>query len=516
MKSPEIPLGGGDASLKTRNVVLLLLLLAFAGYGAALNNYFFLDDTTGPYAGFLLSREPWRIFSENFDVIYMSRLWRPVVALSYVPNYLWGGLNPWSYHLVSTLLHAGCGVASYLIALRLTGRKQVALLTAVLGAMTMTKADAVMMLAHRTTLLGALFSLCSFLCYTRLLAAGWSRRDALLCAGCFLLGIFSYETTLALPGAFLGTGALLYGRAYLGKKRELALALALLALSGALILGLGLAGGGAVGAGDAAQGVALRGWHIARNLAAVVPIFVIPPFLLHYPTNSYHNVPLTFGWVEMAGTGLLALFTWLGFRLKEPAVLVGVLFFLVLAAPTTQVPWLYYPDAGAGQALMKLRWSVGKFSYLPCFGFYLAAGILLTRLYDSLKGSLPGAPLAWGAGLLLAWYLLFNWYWLQQRAGTWRAVGETGRKEVAALRARNLRIPPGTAVYQLNLAYYHRHAQALLRVLYRDPGLRVLDARDWRPGGPANNVFIIDPGSPGPTDLYIFRLAANAPPLRLR
>jgi len=508
MKLSEITFIRHEKNIKTWHVAFLMLLLAFVGYGVALKNYFFLDDTSAPYAGYILSREPLRLFTENFDVIYMSRLWRLVVSLSYVPNYLLSGLDPWSYYLVNILLHAGCGILTYLITLQLTKRKRIALLTAVLGAMTMIKADAVFMIAHRTTLLGAFFSLASFLAYTRLLTTDWEWKDAILCVSAYLLGIFSYETTLMLPAVFLGTAVILYGRTIFQRKYQLFLALALLVTSGALIICLGMIGNSSTGD---AHGVLLRIWHILRNILAVVPIFVIPPFLLHYD-NSYHSVPITYGWIEMVGTGLLFLLTWFGFRLKDKPVLIGVLFFVIMAVPTAQVHWYYYPDITSGLGYMNLRWSVGKFSYLSSFGIYMASGILISRLYAYLMERVGGViSVRWCAGLLLVCYIIFNGYWLFKRERTWQFVTSIGRTQVEALKALHLPISPETNVFVSHLAYYHHHAQALLRVLYKAPQLKVRDARDWQPGGPSNNLFIIENGSFFSPRLSVFRIGPNGP-----
>src|SRR6266568_2193003 len=150
----------------------LLLALAFFCYWRILDNYYFLDDTGGLFAGYLLSHDFSQIFHYNFDTIYMSRLWRVVDAASFVPNYLISGIEPWSYFLVNILLHFGCSLLCYLITRTISRDRWQALLTAVLFGICLNKADAVMMIAHRTTLLGAFFSLASFYCFTRALAEG--------------------------------------------------------------------------------------------------------------------------------------------------------------------------------------------------------------------------------------------------------------------------------------------------------------------------------------------------------
>jgi len=43
----------------------------------------------------------------------------PLTRLSWSLNYALGGLNPWGYHLVNVLLHAGNALAFYAVARRL-------------------------------------------------------------------------------------------------------------------------------------------------------------------------------------------------------------------------------------------------------------------------------------------------------------------------------------------------------------------------------------------------------------
>jgi len=495
-----------EQRLKGWHVALLMLALAFAGYWKVLGSYWFLDDTTAPFAGLVLSRDITKIFTYRFDVIYVTPIWRVMVALSYLPNYLISGLEPWSYHLVSILLHAGNGWLVFLIVRKLARSSRLALLVAFLFSVSLNKADAVMMIAHRTTLLGAFFALAALFFYACLVTDGFSWKRSAGCLLAFGAAVGSYETALVLPGVFFALGFLSQGRAYF-RSRQFLMAMILALAAALLIFHLDMGGENMVVREATLAGRLL---HMMRNVIAVLPTFVIPPFLLQPANELYYSEGTGFNWIEWSGLTMLLLLLGAGLATRERLAIFGLAFFLLIALPSAKVQWLFYPDPFT-MAVHKIRWSIGKFSYLSSFGLYLAGGVLLWRLFDWCASRLRNRlPFRVATGALLAGYLCFNVYWLHQRALTWDFISNLLREQITAVRALDLKISPDMVLYQYNFVIFGRHAQAIFRVLFQDPELDVRDLRDYRPDQPFNrnivlmaqrdrvHTFSLQPGMPSP------------------
>lgn len=184
--------------MRNRRALLLPGLLALVLYLPSLQGRFLYDDAvnvtenrslrSGAGLGAVLRHEPAR----------------PLLSLSFALNHALSGIEPWSYHLVNALLHAGN--ATLLASLFLwmaarSGRRDApggALLGACLFAATPMAVETVSYLSSRSTALCALFALASLRVAVEGLEAPRPRR-LLAALGLFVLALLTKEEAVVLP-----------------------------------------------------------------------------------------------------------------------------------------------------------------------------------------------------------------------------------------------------------------------------------------------------------------------------
>lgn len=417
----------------------------------------------------------------------MSPLWRVVAALSYVPNYLISGYDPWSYYLVNLLLHFANSALVYLIVKKLTGNKALSLLIAVLFSVSLNKADAVMMIAHRTTLMGAFFVLLSLLFYISIVLDGYTRKGFLYVLLFFVAALGSYETALVLPAVFVGFGVIYKGNSFF-KKELLLVNLAVITLVIALVwylnLGPATTGGSVITEPD----ILGKGYHIFRNVLSVFPSFIIPPFLLQSSNEAYHNATTYFGWIEYLSLALIIGIMIVNIRAGNKLIYFALIFFFFTAIPSAAPRWGYYPDY---RYVGDIRFSIGKYSYLSSLGFYIIVGVLVYQINTYLK-KLKKSFIKIASAFLLIAYLVFNIYWLYEREGMWDMVTKMAKRQIDSVQTLNLKVGAGMNIYvDRGFVLYHSHARSLLRVIYDNPDLNVQDVRDYQPGFVAGKSILL-------------------------
>ncbi|MDO8444711.1 MAG: hypothetical protein Q7T53_01165 [Deltaproteobacteria bacterium] len=504
-------------NLKDLYPAFLLFALAVACYWRMFDNYFYLDDTNGVFAGYLLSHDITKIFTYNFEAIYISPLRRVVVALSYIPNYLISGYDPWSYYLANLLLHFGNSLLVYLIVKKLSDNKNLALLTAVLFSTSLNKADAVMMIAHRTTLMGAFFALLSIFLYIRIIMEGYNRRLFLYTLLSFVAALGSYETGLVLPGIFIALGLVYKGRDFF-KKELLLVNASFLSLVIILVLFLGLQPGAAI----ADTSLVGRIYHIFRNVLAVFPSFIIPPFVLQQPNEAYHSITTYFGWIELFSLVLIGLIVTVNLRIRDRLVIFGLIFFLIMAIPTSSVNWAYYPE----YKFHRLRFSIGKYSYLSSFGYYIIAGTLLCKLYCYLSARCTRPHLIKAVSfLVLGTFIVFNISLLYHREKMWEFVAKMTKAQIDFLISLDIKQNHYHKIYSSgnDQFIYSKHVESLLRVIHKNTDITVQDfSKESKPeAGEKELLFITADGKMVAIDYdkkYLIKqseLPLKAPPFLL-
>lgn len=185
-------------------VFLILFLLAVLPYSNIFFNWFVNDDAfqvvTNPYAHSFKYLQ--QIFTTSvwsfLGAQGISNYYRPMMTFGYLLTYQIAGLVPFSYHMVSILLHGTVVWLVFLILRRFSGER-VALVAAGLFALHPIHTEAVAWIAAVTDLELAVFYLATFLFYVKLPDAknkSWTR--AMMCVS-FALALLSKEQAMTLP-----------------------------------------------------------------------------------------------------------------------------------------------------------------------------------------------------------------------------------------------------------------------------------------------------------------------------
>lgn len=171
--------------------IALLLAAVMLVYGNSLRNEFTHDDEFYIVDNPQVKQPSLRILEPHQG----SNVYRPLTFATFALNRALGGLQPWSYHAVNVLLHAGVTWLLYLLLLAILGdsprTKMVALAAAWLFAVHPIHTEAVTSIVGRAELLAAGFVFTAWLLHLR--DREW---PALLC---FALAVFSKESAVVFP-----------------------------------------------------------------------------------------------------------------------------------------------------------------------------------------------------------------------------------------------------------------------------------------------------------------------------
>ena len=139
---------------------------------------------------------------------YRDRLYRPLTLFTFALNCAADGRNPLGYHLVNIGLHAVVTGLVWVFALRLSGRRSLAALSAILFAIHPIHVDAVASIVGRAEILAALFLLAGLIVLQpQRRALGVVRVAA--ASGLFLAALLAKETAICFPAL---AGILLFER----------------------------------------------------------------------------------------------------------------------------------------------------------------------------------------------------------------------------------------------------------------------------------------------------------------
>ena len=182
----------------TRHAPLLAAALAFLVYLPSLRGSFLYDDQSNIVANRSL-RDP-----TAFGAVVRHEPARPLLNLTWALNYRVSGLEPWSYHLVNALIHAGHAVLAFSLLswmARRFGRPHAeagALLGACLFAVTPMAVETVAYVSSRSTALCTLFALASLRLAVDALETAVLGRLAVAYL-LFVLALLTKEEAAALP-----------------------------------------------------------------------------------------------------------------------------------------------------------------------------------------------------------------------------------------------------------------------------------------------------------------------------
>ncbi len=382
--NPVVPKPGSDQSSFPIWIVALLLAAAFLAYLPALNGPFLFDDLS--LEALLQSPPPWEVLA--------ARIARSVSNLSLLAEAGLAGLNPKSFHFTNIALHLLNGLLVWRILETLLARRgplsQSGRLSAAAGAgiflLHPLQTEAVAYISSRSEVLSAFFAYSAFLLFLR--SAETTLPRSLAITVLLALGALSKEPAVALAGVFLLFDLLLQDPPSLRPLlRRWKLYVPLLAAASAAGIKLYLILSREGTAGATGKNKPLD--YLLTQFEVIWQYFR----LLLWPAgqNLDHAWPVAKApgdagvWLGAAALACLLAVLW-RFRKRYPVALFGMLFLLVLLAPTSSI--VPIDDAMAERRL-----------YLGSPGVAMIAAEFLRRLRPSAILSGAAAVLIVLAGL---------------------------------------------------------------------------------------------------------------------
>lgn len=356
-----------------RQIVLCasgMVVLLLAVYGGSLWSAFvFWDDTLLVVGNPAAHGFSWSTIVAAFTT-YDPDLYVPLTILSYQANYAAAGLQPFVYHLTNLLLHAGSTLLVGWIIVQITGKKSVAVLTALLFAVHPVNTEAVVWVSARKDLLSGFFFLLSLGSFLRFRSGGdWRWYAVSLLA--FLFGLLSKVSILGLPFILLLTDW--YARRS-SRRREVLIApfVLLSVLFGAAAL-LGKDGGSFTFFEKFLVGMkatVFSLWHLAWPFS----------YSVVYPFTDAVTLTRPDLWVPLllvVGSGLSALFL----RKCLPSFLFCWAWFLLLIAPS-------FLTAEKGKDVVStLYLTSDRYVYLAAIGVFFGLALAFERLRERSRRS---------------------------------------------------------------------------------------------------------------------------------
>jgi Flp pilus assembly protein TadD len=362
--------------------LLLLALLAIAVYANTLRADFTFDDEPDIVKNPVVTARPFDPVGIFATPLNPGDLYRPVAVLSYALNYYLTPSDPFAFHAVNLVLHAGVTALVFLLARTLFASARVAVIAAVLFAVHPVHTEAVTNLVGRAELLAALFGLLSLLSAVHIDGAGSRIQSALAHACsvlCFSLALLSKESALTvLPLIVLlrvavRRDSLLRGSWH--EVRSLDWVPYVLCTTVILVLRWYVVSPRTVNALD--NVLAFVPWPVrARSAVAVLwdyfGILNVP--LVLAADYSYAQVPPVGTWLNgrfLAGAGLLLAAAVVAVRNRRPAVTFVVVFPFVALSVTANI---LFP-IGTVKA--------DRLLYLPSVGWVLLVAYAFERLLET-------------------------------------------------------------------------------------------------------------------------------------
>jgi Flp pilus assembly protein TadD len=393
--------------------VLILLGLPALIYLPSLANDFVWDDhgIIGSHAWvqelrhipFLFSPEYWNQYFPGIKGQY-----RPLRSITLSLQYAVWGLNPVPYHAFNVLFHLLNVWLVHRLLLRLTGRRGVSWVGALLFGLHPMHTEVVAWIKNRTEIMALMFSLLSLEGYLRAQEAlgrrrraGWAAASTLACA----LAILSKEVALGLPLIAIAHAVFLAH----GRRLALACSLPLLVPVGLFVVHKLLFLQGGTDPGLPPLSLGTHAMLVLRTLGSYAVLLAVPAVL--NADRALDLAAVTSGWETWAcaavvlGAVILAAFFW---HRGQWLALFALAWVFIGLLPASNVHLLHTRPL-ADQRL-----------YLPSVGFCLLLSLGLSALREG-----PAAN-RWrgrvGAWTMAATVLVVSLYGLRtlSRIGDWR------------------------------------------------------------------------------------------------
>ncbi len=374
-----MPTPAAQAKPRFTTPLLLTLVLAatFLTYVGTLQFEFVYDDLGQIVANPAI--QSWKYFPLYFHAnVWMQQFaignyYRPVFLSWLLLNHSVFGLHAALWHLTTLLLHIGVTALVFMLALRLTGDRKVALITALLFGLHPVHLEGVAWVSGVTEPLLALFLIPSFLAYLNYR----ERRRTLwfvISLVLYALSLLAKETAIVLPGLIFAHEWLFgtKGRQWSARLRAAILWACPFAIVASVYL---------LARAHALHGVA----HSTVNLPARIALLTIPSVLWNYlrlllapvGLSVFYDTPyithVSLRHVLLPSAGVLvfeALLVWWWRRQsRSPVVAFAALWLALPILPLLNLRWLPMGD-----------FIHDRYLYLPSIGFVLLVALALTQM----------------------------------------------------------------------------------------------------------------------------------------
>lgn len=355
-----------------RLAVIFTLFLCLILYFNSLGNPFIFDDLHTVKDNLLIKEA--RYIPLLFKGYYTSRvdispgMFRPLLLLTFSFNYLFNGLNPFSYRFVNILLHFLNGILLYLL-LRFLKRDLpfgLVLFTTLLFIAHPINTEAVNYITCRSDLVITLFIVLAFISY--------AKGRLFLPLFLYILALLTKETSLVFPPLIFAYDFIYRKDAKAFEDTKKNLFIFYMFLIGLTVLywvyRQSLFGSGASILAPLSS--PLRSFRSNILIQSVVTLFYLKLFIWPYPLNIHHTFPeLNSLFNPLAvfciiGIIIIIVFIFI-LRKKEPLISLGLAWYLICLIPK------FY-------AILNVVAGEHHF-YLPSIGIYIILSISLSKFY---------------------------------------------------------------------------------------------------------------------------------------
>ena len=442
--------------------IIILVFLTPLVLGSSLENYFVADDFTW----FRWAAKSTMADISQFFLSAQGFFYRPLAKTYFLLVELFFGLRPSLYHSVNFIFHFGCILGGYLVALRLTRKKLVALLASLIFLIHPINAESIFWVSSTSALFASFFYFWGFLAYLQWRSSQkkWKSLFFLLTFLSFVFGLASHELMITFPLVLL-----LYDFVFKQFEQSLSWGKKLIShlpfwllISIYLWLRNGIAQAHGL-SGDYNYSLPNLPFNFAGNLfgyaGELIASFRFIPF--YNLTRAYLRSHELFALILLVIGFLIIKKLLKRFRLSRP-VIFSIGWFVILLLPFL----------GLGNI-------ADRHVYPAHFGFFILMALFVNWLYEKLKNKNRTFALCFVI-LLVSGILGFYQSEMEKAKQDWRQAGETANKILLAIGSNYIEFPLDSTLYFVNLPIRFGQAWVFpvgledgLWFIYRDETLKI-------------------------------------------
>lgn len=367
--SPKKTSVGYSSVFDNRYVLLLILVITFLLFLNTLTtNFINLDDTgyirDNPYIKSLTLEGIKDIFTT-----FQNANYHPFTTLSYAIEYNLFGLNALPYHLVNLLIHLLNVVLAFRLVQNISGRKDVAAITALFFAIHPMHVESVAWISERKDVLYSFFYLAGLLTYLQYVQAGADKRKWYLYTVLLFLGsLLSKSAAVTFPVMLL-LFDFYYRRGWQMKVLLEKIPFFLLSLLFGILAILSQKSAGAINADLMPAYSLVQRFFVVCYAVTYYIIKMIWPFNLAVLNYAPKEIPVTYYLSPL----FLLLLVFLIYKAKtlKRELLFGMLFYLIAIALTIQIIPVGYTIVS------------DRYSYVPYIGLFFITGHFYAAIQEN-------------------------------------------------------------------------------------------------------------------------------------